>query len=297
MPPLLTIAGPTATGKTNLAITLSRLFPSTLFSADSRQVYREMDIVTGKDHPHNFSLIGLDIVKPNGACSVSVWYRHIHSPLNKTWQQNKLPIVVGGTGLYLKALTEGISTLKIPPNPDLRNMLEQLSLPDLQGRLQALDPTRFNKLNHSDRHNPRRLIRAIEISSTPHQEESITPPDSLIIGLKYENNELYEQKVRSRVILRIKAGAVKETKRLLAHYDPTLPAFSSLGYPPLIRYLKHDLTREELINEWTRQELAYAKRQLTWFNKQKYLHWFDPSKAGFNNKVADLVKDWYHETN
>lgn len=296
--PLVVIAGPTATGKTGLAASLAKILPVILVSADSRQVYQGMDIVTGKDHPAVLTLHGLDLVKPDEECSVSLWYRQVLPAIEQAWQQEKLPIVVGGTGLYLRALTEGIDTIAIPPNPPLRERLQELSIPSLQQRLQKLAPVKFTKLNHSDRHNPRRLIRAIEIASST-KKPNFHPPltkNSLILGLKYATLVLAKEQIHTRVLRRLANGALQETQQLLSQYSPELPSFSSLGYSYLISYLSKKVSLKELVSLWTQSEYAYYKRQLTWFNKLKQVTWFDPLAPKLNLEVATLVKDWYHKT-
>jgi len=294
MDKLLAIVGPTGTGKTDLALKLSRLFPSVLVSADSRQVYRKMDIVTGKDHPKDYPIYGLDLVSPDQACSVSVWAKVVQPIIRQSWLRGEIPIVVGGTGLYLRALTEGISTISIPPSLSLRSKLSRLTTRELQIALIELNPAKWQSMNHSDRHNPRRLIRALEITqSKPEPRRTSLLPNTLFIGLRYSDLEQYSRVIKSRVQTRLKKGALAETKQLLASYSPTLPAFSSLGYRYLIQYLNHEITKKTLINLWIQEELAYAKRQLTWFNKLVGVHWFNPDQPDFSSQVASLVKDWY----
>lgn len=293
MSKILAIVGPTATGKTSLAVAISELFPSTLISADSRQVYEGMDIVTGKDHPAKIKLHGIDIAKPGETCSVSSWYSHVMPIISRAWKNSELPIIVGGTGLYLRAVQGKITTLNTPPNHHLRTQLNKLSAHQLQEKLIELNPTKLNSMNKSDRHNPRRLIRAIEISLDPG-EAQYPRPDTLTIGLRQPKQALSLSLIKQRVRFRLKLGAIKETKNLLTQYDPSLPSFSALGYKHLISFISGQLTENELIKSWTQDELAYTHRQLTWFNKQQNITWFDPSDPQLVTQVASLVKDWYH---
>ena len=161
---ILAIVGPTGTGKTKCALAESIKQPSILVSADSRQVYRHMDIVPGKDHPTEVEIFGINIVEPDQPCSVSIWYAAVLPHITQAWQEGKQVIVVGGTGLYVKAITSGIDTMQVPINQALRTELEALSIPELQAKLVALNAPKFASMNHSDSLNPRRLIRAIEIS-------------------------------------------------------------------------------------------------------------------------------------
>jgi len=278
---LLCVIGPTATGKTQKAIELSLLQPSILISADSRQVYRGMDIVTGKDHPKNLELYGIDLVDPDESCSVSVWYDAVMPRITQAWREGKLPIVVGGTGLYVKALTEGIDTMQVPINQPLRDELGPLSITELQDKLIKLDNSKFEIMNHSDQSNPRRLSRAIEIASynqsdrqLPSQSIRELPQNVNIIGLKYSVESIQRNKIKSRVISRLKLGAIEETKNLLTRYDKNIQSMSAIGYTSIIKYLENTITKEELIKQWVAGELSYAKRQMTWFRKQSVI-WYD----------------------
>lgn len=294
MRPLVCILGPTATGKTALALHLASLFPSVLISADSRQVYRGMDIVTGKDHSlGGVPVYGVDLVAPDEPCSVAVWYSHILSPLTTS----NLPLLVGGTGLYIKAVTSGIASLNIPPNLALRSELGKMPVATLQARLKELSPSKLLSMNQSDINNPHRLLRALEIASSPSRP-SLAPLRfcPLFIGLKYLDKSKYERTVRSRVISRLDHGAVEETKELIQHYDSSLPSLSALGYKHILKFISGKSSRPKLIDSWTRDELAYAKRQLTWFNKLEGVYWFDPQASDLKSRVAELVKSWYHNS-
>jgi len=278
---LLCIVGPTGTGKTKRAIEESLKQPSILVSADSRQVYRGMSIVTGKDHPDGVEIFGIDIVSPAEDCSVSVWYDAVMPHIAKARKEGKLPIVVGGTGLYVKALTDGIATMHVPINPFLRTQLESLSLTELQEKLSEFSPSKFDAMNNSDRHNPRRLVRAIEIATyrlegriLARQGSDLLHSESTLIGLKYSDDRVQRNKIHERVLTRLNQGAIEETKTLLTQYSPDIKSMSAIGYKSIIAHLKGELTQDEMIDTWVRDELSYAKRQLTWFRKQNVI-WYD----------------------
>lgn len=296
----LFIVGPTATGKTNIALSISRQIPSVLFSADSRQVYRGMDVVTGKDHPNNIELSGIDIASPDESCSVAQWQESIDMDLEYAETTGKLPIFVGGTGLFIKSMIEPIITMGIPVDDKLRKSLNILDVTELQNKLRKLDPARLYAMNNSDSHNLRRLIRAIEVAQFGKEQlkefhyERPNIFSQLIIGLRITDTSIYESRVRNRVIERIKNGAIEETQKLLEQYSPSLPSMTALGYKHIISYINNHVSKEQMIDNWTREEVAYAKRQMTWFNKMENILWFDVSDKEFAAKVEEQVKTWYH---
>ncbi len=290
---ILVIAGPTATGKTKLALQLAKQFNGELISADSRQIYKGLDIVTGKDILAN-QIYGYDLIQPGEDWNLSHFQKFAQKIIKKILSQNKLPIIVGGTGLYIKGLLENYSPP--PPNPELRQKLTKLSLIELQNYLKKINYDHFDKLNHSDQHNPHRLLRAIEINSSPTKgraHEVEVEFDPLIIGLTAPIT-LLEKHIRDRVVKRIKQNPKKELiylKKFNLGWQ-TSPA-TSLGYQELDQYYSGKITKKTLINLWTTHERQYAKRQLTWFNKQKDIHWFDITKPNYQKQVVDLISAWY----
>jgi tRNA dimethylallyltransferase len=274
---LLCIVGPTGAGKTKRAIEEYHKTPSILVSADSRQVYRGMDIVTGKDHPKDIQIFGIDIVRPDEPCSVSVWYDAVIPHIESAWQEGKQVIVVGGTGLYVKAITEGIETMRVPINQSLRDEFSLLTTTQLQTKLKTLNQAKFESMNHSDQNNPRRLTRAMEVASShtaPLLKSNSSLLESNIIGLKYFDDSNHRSKIRDRVMERLQNGAVEETKQLLAKYDKSLQSMSAIGYQSIIEFLENKLTESKMIESWVAGEMDYAKRQMTWFRKQPTI-WYD----------------------
>lgn len=287
---LICIVGSTGTGKTGRAVELAKQQPNILVSADSRQVYRGMDIVTGKDHPKDIKIFGIDIVNPDESCSVAVWYDSVMPHIKLSWELGETPIIVGGTGLYIKALTDGIETMQVPINQSLRDELILLSITELQDKLKEINLSKFESMNNSDQQNPRRLIRAIEITNNPEKLQSYDLPAQAglckskaeIIGLRCPIDSDYQTKIRERVISRLDLGAIEETKLLLAKYDKSIQSMSAIGYKSIIRYLEGSCTEEEMIDNWVDDEVSYAKRQMTWFRKQPVI-WYDVTYGSTKN--------------
>ncbi len=313
---VLIICGPTATGKTKLGLELAEKLNAEIISADSRQVYRGMDIVTGKDLPagrqvcpstliwhlqplNYYEIDGIpvwlyDLVNPDEQFNVSFWKEAADMVINDISLRNKLPIIVGGTGLYIKSLTADLKNISIPSDPGLRSRLQKLSVAGLFNYLNSINSRRAALLNNSDRHNPRRLERAIEIElfKTPSPQlwrgvggEVAARPDILILGLTAPLPFLLS-KIDTRIGDRIQNGAADETKQLLTRYSPNLPSFSSPGYQA---YSGPDYRQK-----WQTLEHQYARRQLTWFKKQPGIIWFDISRSGWQTACLAAVFNWYN---
>jgi len=334
---LLIICGPTATGKTALGVKLAKKFDGELISADSRQVYKYMDVGTGKDvsnakfQMRNFKLQrkiqkeinskisigayeietipiwGLDLVKPDQEFSVVHWVKFAHKIIKDIWKRKKLPILVGGTGFWIKALVDGVGTIGIPPRWEQRKKLAKLPLKELQNLLRRAYPERMRGMNRSDKNNPRRLIRAIEIATKIKNGKwkiensmkivncKLKIDQLLIIGLRTSNQFLY-QRIDKRVEKRIKQGAEKEVRNLVKKgYSWDLSSLSACGYKEWKHFLKGKAGLDQVIQSWKYNEHAYARRQMTFFKKIKNSHWFDIKKAGYKKDVVKLVKTWYDE--
>ncbi|NMC36534.1 tRNA (adenosine(37)-N6)-dimethylallyltransferase MiaA [Candidatus Beckwithbacteria bacterium] len=302
---VLIISGPTAVGKSKLAFDLAKKYNGELISADSRQVYQGMDIVTGKDLPTDSrqKIGGLDLARPDQEFDVSHFVTFAQKTIANILEREKLPIIVGGTGFYLKNLLDPAQTIGVPINRKLRKKLDQLSVDKLQKRLQKSNKNKWQQMNNSDRNNPRRLIRAIEISNSKVQDynsklvtnSKLPNYDLLWIGLK-TNKEKLEQNIKKRVKERIKQGAEDEVKKLLKQgYSWDLPSMSAIGYRDFRPYIEGKQNLEETIRLWTLHELQYAKRQMTFFTYQKF---FDKKQLGGQAKIKEIKwfdvtqKDW-----
>lgn len=298
MKKLLVICGPTASGKTSLALHLAKVHKGELLSADSRQVYVGMDIGTGKDKPIGVPIWGYDITSPTEEFSVSQYLEAANSFVKNIWKRKKLPIVVGGTGLYIKGLTDGIPTSQVPPNKILRAELENKSAKELFELLKIKNPGRAGSMNDSDKKNPRRLVRAIEVSEQiPNSKLQITntqiiPEDFLFVGL-FAPKEVLNQRIQKRVEDRIAQGLLKEIKNLLdsgVNWD--MQSMNTLGYKEWRDFFEGKVTKEQVIKRWMLDEIQYAKRQITWFKKDKRINWFDITKKTWKSEVEILVRKW-----
>jgi tRNA dimethylallyltransferase len=295
---LLVICGPTATGKTELALQISKLFDAELISADSRQVYKYMDIGTGKDVPEDGTKIwGYDLADPKEKFSVSHYQQFVLNKLHEIWESNKLPILVGGSGFYIRSVVDGVATIDVGVNAQLRENLTGKSAFELFNILAQLNPERAKKMNISDRNNPRRLIRAIEvysqIDSEGNEESKALDADILFVGINAPVEEL-EKRITKRVEKRLKQGMEEEVESLLRRgVDWSDQSMATPGYKEWKAYASGEIDIETLKKEWISKELQYAKRQMTWFKKDERILWFDSIDQNLSKNVAKLVKIWY----
>ncbi len=330
MKKILVVCGPTATGKTALGLKLAEKFKGELVNADSRQVYRGMDIGTGKE-VDKFSIFNfqfsigekkvgyrciadipiwlLDVVWPDYRFSVADYIKVAVPVIKDIWQRNKLPILVGGTGFYLRALLGGIETVGVAPDWDLRRELGKLTVIKLQKKLKKINPDRFNRMNHSDQNNPRRLIRAIEVASENNKDNpnkiatfSLTKEAVFWLGLKLPLEKL-DKKIAQRVEKRLSAGAEREIEELLKKFsfaDSVLG--ETIGYQEWERYFSFSQEERgkilpEIIDNWRRAERQYARRQMVWFKKNKQINWFLADQKDLFFKVAKRIGQWYIKSN
>lgn len=302
---ILVVCGPTATGKTSLGFTLAQKFDGEIISADSRQVYKHMDIGTGKEWNPKVKIWGYDLINPAENFSVSDYFNEIKIIIEDIWNRNKLPIIVGGTGLYIKSLIDGIATIDIPKNNSLRKSLEKMSIDEMFDKLAVLDSLKAASMNSSDKKNSRRLVRAIEVAvwniENSTQKKVVENRkkilgkdiDVLMIGLLADQN-IFFKNIRNRVEKRMNEGFIDEVEILLQMgVSWKNQSMNSLGYKESEAFFKHGLTYEEFIAEWERNEMKYVKRQLTWFKKDKRINWFNMMDE---RNVVNLVEKWYSRT-
>jgi len=279
------ILGQTATGKSALAVSLAKKINGEIISADSRQVYKKLDIGTGKiikkemsDVPHHL----LDVANPKNKFTVAEYQKLAVCAMTDIFKRGKTPIICGGTGFYIDAITKGIVFPEVPPNPKLRKKLVSLSAIALFGTLKKLDPTRAKNIKEKNEQNNKvRLIRAIEIAKAlgkvPKIIETKPKYKFIKIGL-YLPEEKLKKKVEIRVKNMFKAGLLNEIKKLkkAGISDKRLKEFGFEYFKP---------TPEKVISE----TLKYAKRQMTWFKRDKEIKWLDASKIDYRDIIKRLL--------
>lgn len=295
----LCVLGPTAVGKTALSLFIAPYIQGVLFSADSVQVYRGLDIISGKDKNSykDTPVKLLDISSPEYSFNVSDYLKKFKQDL-KSLDSNMIPIIVGGTGFYISALLNGVETSEIKPDLKLRKFLEQKDILELQKILEKKNPEKFSHMNHSDRNNPRRLVRAIEISENKKsylKEESVLNTyDVCIIGLELPRETLNE-KINERVEKRIEEGALEEMKVLFDNYENLSPQVKRAnGYKQLFEYKLGRKTLDESIKSWEIAEHQNAKKQMTFFKKMNNITWFNPSVTS-QDEILAYVQEWYNK--
>lgn len=309
---ILVILGPTSTGKTDLALKLAKHFDGQLISADSRQVYKKLDIGTGKMPKEKakitkgkgfWEIDGIkvwmyDVVSAKSQYNVAHYVKNASKIISDIQNRKRLPIIIGGTGLYIRSLLYGFSNLTVPIDLKLRQKLNKYSLSELQDKLKDKSSERWEGMNNSDRHNPRRLIRAIEITSQPVKEaknKSLASQNNILkIGLTTTREILY-QKSDQRVIARMKLGMLKEAIKLNKE-GLSLERMKQLGleYGALADYLDGKIkNKNQLIRIMQQKIHDFIKRQLTWFKKEQDVNWFDISDKKLFSKIEKLVSAWY----
>jgi tRNA dimethylallyltransferase len=265
-----------------------------------------MDIGTGKEWDEKVKIWGYDLCDPQENYSVSDYFREMKKVIEDIWNRNKLPIIVGGTGLYIKSLVDGIATVDVPKNINLRDSLEKMSTEEMFDKLAVLDSSKAAQLNSSDRKNPRRLVRAIEVAMWSIQNETqkqiVEHRDKvlgndinlLIIGLKADQKVIFKN-IKKRVERRMNNGFIDEVETLLKMgVSWKNQSMNTLGYKESEAFFKEGLTYEEFIENWERNEMKYVKRQMTWFKKDTRINWFDISDNFYLENVENFINKWYY---
>lgn len=320
MDKLLFIYGPTASGKTSLAIKLAKKYGGEIISADSRQVYKGMDIGTGKDIERSskfhlwqkekrtgyrlgyYSVSGvkiwlLDIVDPDSSFSSYQWARLAKKIIKKVSKSSKLPMVVGGSAFYIKTLIDGVSEKQKSPDWPFRKKMEKLETGKLKEMVRKRLPQKWQLMNKSDKNNPRRLIRALELGEAGVKRKGgIWHSQMLALALRLDRSK-QRAKINKRVRKRLKSGLLKEISALRKKYSWTDPGLNCFAYKEFESFLKGRADLDVAVDNWFKDEVHYAKRQLNWFAKDGRFFWFDVGRQGSYNQINKLVRKWYSKSN
>ena len=287
---LIVVLGPTATGKSGLAVKLAKKFNGEIISADSRQVYKSMDIGTGKIMKEEMESVPhylLDIVYPDKKFSVAIYKKLAIKTIKDIQKKGKIPFLVGGTGLYISAIINNFEFPAIAPDENLRNKLEKKSTEELFKIYKRLD---YEGSKLIDKKNKRRLVRAIEVSKKTNrpywdQRKKEKPLfNSLEIGIKISKEEL-KKKIKKRIENMFRMGLKEEVKKLFDKYGFNHSPLQTIGYQEWIPYFKKEINEEDVKRLIQVHTIQFMNRQITWFRKDKRIHWIEKQK-----EAEDLIK-------
>lgn len=289
-PKVIVICGPTASGKTALSIELAKRINGEIISSDSMQIYKKMNIGTAKPTQEEMQGIQhylLDFVEPDQRYSVAEFKKDAENAIKEILSKGKIPIVVGGTGLYIDSLIYGIEYQEIEIDEEYRKELEDFAnkngLDELYEKAKEIDSKAMEKISHNDK---KRIMRVLEIykatgKTKTEQEEGSRKElkyDYKVFAINMEREKLYER-INKRVDIMIEQGLIEEVEKLLKEYNTFPTAMQGLGYKEVVEYLQEKTSKEEMIEKIKMETRRYAKRQLTWFKKNKQTIWID----GLNN--------------
>jgi len=301
-PKVVVIAGPTASGKSALAIELAKIINGEIISSDSMQIYKDMDIGTAKVTEEEMQGIKhylIDCVLPNERYSVSDFKKDSEKAIEEILAKGKVPIVAGGTGLYIDSLVYGIEYQEMNFDEEYRNkLMEQAETEDglkkLFAEAEKIDPDAMKNISPNDK---KRIIRVLEIFKATGKNKTEQERLSRLKGVKYdfkmfalnmERSLLYER-INKRVDIMLEQGLVKEVEKLKEKYNCFPTAMQGLGYKEVVQYLENECTYEEMVEKIKQETRRYAKRQLTWFRKNKETIWLN-SEDGTQNNVEVILE-------
>lgn len=304
LPKIIAILGQTGAGKTALSLILAKKYNGEIINFDSRQVYKEMNIGTAKpagkwekndgvsvfmvdNVPHHL----MDIIHPDQEFTVADFKKMAEEKITDILARGRIPFLVGGTGLYFWAVLENLDIPKTLPDNELRSKLEKLTLAELVEKLKEIDPKAFSLV---DLKNPRRVLRALEVAMTTGESfvkqrtKSAAQYDCLRLGVSLPRPELYER-INLRVEEQLWDGLLAETEKLSKKYFWDLPSMSGIGYRQIGYFLKNEMTLAEAIEILKRDTRHYAKRQETWFKRDKKINWLRPEET---KKAEGLIENF-----
>jgi tRNA dimethylallyltransferase len=302
-PSLITICGSTATGKSGLALALAQRLGSVILSADSRQVYREFNIGTAKPSVDEQQLVPhylIDICEPTQTMTLADYQLQAQMLITQFQQHQTIPLLVGGTGLYIRSVVRGLKIPRVAPHNELRSQLTSLGQTQLYAFLQQVDPTAAQKIHSNDEVRTLRALEVYYVTGHPiSEQQGENPPDYRIlqIGLECSNSGILNRRIEQRTEQMLAAGWEAEVKILCQKYGFDLPLLNTLGYQEMKQYLAGDISltqAKELTVLHTRQ---FAKRQRTWFRAYPEIEWFDADNPNLLEKVWQRVQEFLENLN
>ena len=302
-PKIVVIVGPTASGKTSLSIELAKKIGGEIISADSMQIYKEMNIGTAKITKEEMEGIKhylLDFISPDKRYTVSDFKKDSSKAITEILNNNKIPIVVGGTGLYVNSLIYEINYSDMDFDEEYRTKMMECAdtpegLEELWNKANEIDPIAMKKISSNDK---KRIVRVLEIYNTTGKTKTElekqsrnkdTKYDYLVYGINMDRAKLYER-INLRVDKMIEAGLIDEVKNILNKYDEFPTAMQGLGYKEVVQYLDGNYSKEEMIEKIKQETRRYAKRQMTWFKKNENIIWLD-GEADINENINIICSD------
>ena len=295
-PGLIVICGPTATGKSSLAMALAQRLGSPILSADSRQVYRGFDIGTAKPSFADQGRVShflIDICDPTETLTVADYQQQAQALIAQFQAQGKIPLLVGGTGLYIRAIVDGLKIPRVPPQLELRSQLQSQGQAQIYQWLQQIDPRAAAKIHA---HDQVRTLRALEVYYTtgqPLSEQQGTDPPTypiLQIGLDFSDSDHCTQAIRERTTTMINQGWLQEVQTLMTIYGANLPLLNTLGYQEMKDYLHQNISLEQAQEQTITHTRQFAKRQRTWFRANSDIHWFEATNPHLILQIWDNIQ-------
>ena len=293
---LIVICGATATGKSKLGLKLAQKLNSIIISADSRQVYQDFNIGTAKPSDNDLKLIPhyfINTHHPHQTLTLADYQEEVQLILDNHFQKSNIPpLLLGGTGLYIKSIVKGLKIPRVAPQEDLRKQLSQLGQSQIYEFLRQVDPLATQKIHFNDQV---RTLRALEVFYTTGEpissQQGENPPSYPILQIGLDcPPEILNQRIEKRTHEMIKMGFVEEVKDLETKYNQELPLFKTLGYAEIQEYLRGKITLNEAIDLIIIHTRQFAKRQRTWFRKQVEIEWFDATSTTLFKDVCNFLE-------
>ncbi len=293
--PLIVICGATATGKSGLALKLAQELDAVILSADSRQIYREFDIGTAKPNTSELSQVPhylIDICEPTETLTLAEYQAQAQTLIARFQAENRYILLVGGTGLYIKAIAKGLKIPRVSPQPNLREQFTELGQKFSYQLLQQLDPTACEKIHPNDQVRTLRALEVFYVTGKPiTEQQGENPPDYPIIqiGLDCELDHL-EDRIRRRTHQMVELGFASEVKTLGEKYGWDLPLLKTLGYQEFGEYVCNETTVQGAIAATVLHTRQFAKRQRTWFRAVPEIHWLDNEDPDLFDQAIALIQ-------